>query len=58
MDPDDIENMTGEMVDVVITSISPDDRVDKGAAISVQGYVEDQNGTRLPNFRSRFWYVG
>ena len=27
MDPDDIENMTGELVDVVITSISPDDRI-------------------------------
>lgn len=54
MDPDDIENMTGEMVNVVITSISPDDRIDKGAAISVQGYVENQNGTRLPNFEVGF----
>ena len=54
MDPDDIENMTGETVDVVITSISPNDRIDKGAAISVQGYVENQNGTRLPNFEVGF----
>ena len=54
MDPDDIENMTGEMVDVVITSISPNNRVDKGASISVQGYVENQNGTRLPNFEVGF----
>ena len=54
MDPDDIDNMTGEPVTVVITSLSPDDRVDKGYAITVAGYVEDQNGTRLPNFNVGF----
>ena len=54
MDPDDIENMTGELVTIVITQISPDDRVDKGEEITISGYAEDQNGTRIPNFNVGF----
>ena len=54
MDPDDIDNMTGELVTIVITDISPDDDADKGDTIRIQGYVEDQNGTRLPNFEVGF----
>ena len=50
MEPDDIEDMEGEPVTIVITSVSPDDRVDKGATIRIQGYVEDQNNTRLADF--------
>ena len=49
MDPDDIENMTGDPVTIVIESYSPTE-VDKGEIIRIQGYVEDENGTRLPNF--------
>ena len=54
MDPDDIENMTGEPVTIIITEISPDDRVDKGEQITINGYAEDQNGTRIPNFNVGF----
>ena len=54
MDPDDINNMTGEPVTIVITDVSPDDDADKGDTIRIQGYVEDQNGTRLPNFEVGF----
>ena len=54
MDPDDIDNMTGEIVEVVITSVSPDERIDKGSVIYVEGYVQDQNGSRLPNFEVGF----
>jgi protocatechuate 3,4-dioxygenase beta subunit len=49
MDPDDIDNMTGDPVIIVIESYSPTE-VDKGEIIRIQGYVEDENGTRLPNF--------
>ena len=49
MDPDDIEDMTGVPVTIVIESYSPTE-VDKGEIIRIQGYVEDENGTRLPNF--------
>ena len=54
MEPDDIDNMTGEPVTIVITELSPDDEVDKGESIRIKGYVEDQNGTRLPNFEIGF----
>ena len=53
MDPDDIDNMTGEPVTIVIESSSPTE-VDKGGIIRIQGYVEDQNGTRLPSFEIGF----
>ena len=49
MDPDDINNMTGDPVTIIIESYSPNE-VDKGEIIRIQGYVEDENGTRLPNF--------
>ena len=49
MDPDDIDNMTGDLVTIVIESYSPTE-VDKGEIIRIQGYVEDENGTRLPSF--------
>jgi len=48
-DPDDMDNMTGDPVTIVIESVSPSE-VDKGELIRVQGYVEDQNETRIPNF--------
>ncbi|MDG1543429.1 MAG: hypothetical protein P8R34_00415, partial [archaeon] len=53
MDPDDIDNMTGDLVTIVIESYSPTE-VDKGEIIRIQGYVEDQNGTRLPSFEIGF----
>ena len=49
MDPDDIENMTGVQVTVVIESSAPDE-VEKGEIIRITGYVENENGTKLPNF--------
>ena len=54
MDPDDIDNMTGEPVTIVITEIVPDDEVDKGEMIRIKGYVEDENETRLPDFEVGF----
>ena len=54
MDPDDIDNMTGEAVTIVITEITPDDEVDKGETIRVIGYAENQNGTRLSDFTIGF----
>jgi len=54
MDPDDIDNMTGEPVTIVITEIIPDDEVDKGEIIRIKGYVEDENETRLPDFEVGF----
>lgn len=53
MDPDDIDNMTGDLVTIVIESYSPTE-VDKGEIIRIQGYVEDENGTRLPSFEIGF----
>ncbi len=52
-DPDDLENMTGEPVTVVIVNVSPSE-VDKGELIRIEGYVEDQNGTRIPDFSVGF----
>ncbi|MEC7712624.1 MAG: DUF4129 domain-containing protein, partial [Candidatus Thermoplasmatota archaeon] len=49
MDPDDIENMTGIEVTIVIESYSPDE-VEKGEIIRITGYAEDENGTKLLNF--------
>ena len=49
MDPDDIDNMTGVEVSIVIESHSPTE-VNKGEIIRITGYVEDENGTRLANF--------
>ena len=51
---DDIDNMTGEAVTIVITEITPDDEVDKGETIRIIGYAENQNGTRLPDFNIGF----
>ncbi len=50
MEPDDIDDMEGEQVTIVISSISPNNQVDKGDIIRIQGYVENQNNTRLINF--------
>ncbi|MEC9332419.1 MAG: hypothetical protein VYA07_00030, partial [Candidatus Thermoplasmatota archaeon] len=52
-DPNDIDNMTGDPVTIVIESVSPSE-VDKGELIRVQGYVEDQNETRIPAFSVGF----
>ena len=49
MDPDDLDNMTGIEVNIVIESYSPEE-VDKGEIIRITGYAEDENGTRLSNF--------
>ena len=49
MDPDDIDNMTGIEVTIVIESYSPDE-VEKGEIIRITGYAEDENGTKLLNF--------
>ncbi|OIR11281.1 MAG: hypothetical protein BEU05_00875 [Marine Group III euryarchaeote CG-Bathy2] len=48
-DPDDIENMTGEQVTVVLEGVSPA-AADKGDEFRLWGYVEDRNGTRIPDF--------
>ena len=52
--PDDIDNMTGELVTIVITEVSPVDKVNKGDSLRIKGYAEDQNGTKLPNFEVGF----
>ena len=52
-DPDDLDNLTGEQVTVVIESVSPLE-VDKGDLLRVEGYVEDQNETRIPEFSVGF----
>ena len=49
MDPDDIDNMTGVEVTIVIESYSPEE-VAKGEIIRITGYAEDENGTKLSNF--------
>ena len=49
MDPDDVDNMTGIEVNIVIESYSPEE-VNKGGVIRITGYAEDENGTRLSNF--------
>ena len=52
--PDDLDNMTGELVTIVITEVSPVDKVNKGDSLRIKGYAEDQNGTKLPNFEVGF----
>lgn len=49
MDPDDIDNMTGVEVTIVIDNYSPEE-VEKGETLRITGYAEDENGTRLSNF--------
>ena len=49
MDPDDIDNMTGVEVTIVIESYSPEE-VEKGEIIRITGYAEDENGTKLVDF--------
>ena len=49
MDPDDIDNMTGVEVTIVIESYSPEE-VEKGEIIRITGYAEDENGTKLLDF--------
>jgi len=49
MDPDDIDNMTGIEVTIVIETYSPEE-VEKGETIRITGYAEDENGTKLLNF--------
>ena len=48
-DPGDIDNMTGERVTVVLEGVSPSE-ADKGTQFRLWGYIEDRNGTRLPDF--------
>ena len=49
MDPEDIDNMTGIEVTIVIESYSPNE-IEKGEILRITGYAEDENGTKLANF--------
>ena len=49
MDPDDIDNMTGVEVTIIIETYSPDE-IEKGETLRITGYAEDENGTTLSNF--------
>ena len=48
-DPNDIDNMTGEQVTVVLEGVAPS-AADKGELFRLWGYVEDRNGTRIDGF--------